>query len=597
MKIYLIENLEKVFWGIIAIFIIVGLFLNFQLTLNVRYSENEILISIEEKKYIESIFMREDKKNLENQYLAEIKKVKSNGNYNEEYIGKLYYFLGYNSYLDNDYVKTVKYLEEAKNIFKHKKNYFYLLNLNNILMNIAYFNNEQIKGVEIANEIYGILEKENIEGISKKGQNGIKANVLTGLIEVSSEVKMEKMAEIYYLELIEITKDKRFENNMTIYAKYIYNLRIENYSIAKKYAKEYIEDSKKYLDESEVAKSYIYLLEALIYNNEFVEAEKVFKIIEDGGNEEGNENITGVLLKLKGIFYEKQKDYKSAKKYYDEALDIFEINENYESIQFILKNIIKLNTYRDIDFKFYINKLDSINKVYDEKEFMGDIADKLNEISYKKINEEKEKIEDVFIRKQKLTKISKKINIIYLSIIVILIWIAKKLKSEVRTRKSKELELEKMIRTDYLTKAYSKQFIFNKTKEYILNKKEFSMIIFDLDNFKRINDSYGHNFGDEVLVSIVKEVKELIGENGYIGRFGGEEFIIILNGDININEFGEMLLEKVRNSRFSIGDVSVTISGGGIIYDNQKNVESLIYYADTLLYKAKAKGKDKILIR
>ena len=596
MKKYLIENLKKISWGVIAIFIIGGLFLNFQLTLNVRYGENEILIPIEEKEYIESIFIKEDRNIdfLEKQYLAEIKKIESSGSYNEEYIGKLYYFLGYNSYLDNDYKKTVKYLEEAKNIFMDRKNYFYLLNLNNILMNIAYFNNEQIKGVEIANEIYGILEKENIEGISKKGQNGIKANVLTGLIEVSSEVKMEKMAEIYYLELIEITKDKRFENNMTIYAKYIYNLRIENYSKAKEYAKEYIEDSKKYLDESEVAKSHIYLLEALIYNNEFDEATKVFKIIEEDNE---NENIKGIILKLKGVFYEKQKDYENSKKNYDEALDIFEINKNYESMQFVLKNIVKLNMYIDIDIKFYVNKLDDINKIYDEKEFTGDIADKLNEISYKRINEEKERIEDVFTRKQKLTKISKRINIIYLGIIVILIWIAKKLKNEIKSRKGKELELEKMIRTDYLTKAYSKQFIFDKTKEYILNKKEFSMIIFDLDNFKKVNDSYGHNFGDEVLVSVTREIKELVGENGYIGRFGGEEFIIILNGDVNINEFGERLIDKVRNSRFSIDDVSVTISGGGIIYDNQKNVESLIYDADILLYKAKAEGKDKILIR
>ena len=596
MKKYLIENLKKISWGVIAIFIIGGLFLNFQLTLNVRYGENEILIPIEEKEYIESIFIKEDRNIdfLEKQYLAEIKKIESSGSYNEEYIGKLYYFLGYNSYLDNDYKKTVKYLEEAKNIFMDRKNYFYLLNLNNILMNIAYFNNEQIKGVEIANEIYGILEKENIEGISKNGQKGIKANVLTGLIDVSSEVKMEKMAEIYYLELIEITKDKRFENNMTIYAKYIYNLRIENYSKAKEYAKEYIEDSKKYLDESEVAKSHIYLLEALIYNNEFDEATKVFKIIEEDNE---NENIKGIILKLKGVFYEKQKDYENSKKNYDEALDIFEINKNYESMQFVLKNIVKLNMYIDIDIKFYVNKLDDINKIYDEKEFTGDIADKLNEISYKRINEEKERIEDVFTRKQKLTKISKRINIIYLGIIVILIWIAKKLKNEIKSRKGKELELEKMIRTDYLTKAYSKQFIFDKTKEYILNKKEFSMIIFDLDNFKRINDSYGHNFGDEVLVSVTREIKELVGENGYIGRFGGEEFIIILNGDVNINEFGERLIDKVRNSRFSIDDVSVTISGGGIIYDNQKNVESLIYDADILLYKAKAEGKDKILIR
>ena len=596
MKKYLIENLEKISWGVIAIFIIGGLFLNFQLTLNVRYGENEILIPIEEKEYIESIFIKEDRNIdfLEKQYLAEIKKIESSGSYNEEYIGKLYYFLGYNSYLDNDYKKTVKYLEEAKNIFMDRKNYFYLLNLNNILMNIAYFNNEQIKGVEIANEIYGILEKENIEGISISGQKGIKANVLTGLIDVSSEVKMEKMAEIYYLELIEITKDKRFENNMTIYAKYIYNLRIENYSKAKEYAKEYIEDSKKYLDESEVAKSHIYLLEALIYNNEFDEATKVFKIIEEDNE---NENIKGIILKLKGVFYEKQKDYENSKKNYDEALDIFEINKNYESMQFVLKNIVKLNMYIDIDIKFYVNKLDDINKIYDEKEFTGDIADKLNEISYKRINEEKERIEDVFTRKQKLTKISKRINIIYLGIIVILIWIAKKLKNEIKSRKGKELELEKMIRTDYLTKAYSKQFIFDKTKEYILNKKEFSMIIFDLDNFKRINDSYGHNFGDEVLVSVTREIKELVGENGYIGRFGGEEFIIILNGDVNINEFGERLIDKVRNSRFSIDDVSVTISGGGIIYDNQKNVESLIYDADILLYKAKAEGKDKILIR
>ncbi|MGL4452646.1 MAG: tetratricopeptide repeat-containing diguanylate cyclase [Sarcina sp.] len=597
------KHIEKSVILILVTFIIIGLFLNHKLKDNFKTNtEVEKLLTEEEREYFSSEFEVEnrDSDEFSKKYLKILEEIKLKDEYlgKEEDIAKLYYVLGFNAYLNKDIDHAVKYLGLSMDKFENIPNYFYKLNGNNILMNIAYRKNDYVEGINRANKIYEILQTPNIKGISKQGQNGIKTNTLNGLVNISSKLGMTNMAKTYYDELVEITElDKNLESNISIYAKYIYNFMIKDYTKAKKYAQEYINYHIE-LDPKNIEKineSYIYLLEILIELKDFEGSKLVFdKVASTKAAQEGL--IKAILLKFKGTIYEKNEMYEESFFSYKESLNLFEELEDYENSTYINNKIIELADDMKLDIEPYIENLEKYKKIYDKDSIMGEIVDSLTKTTHQKNAEEKAEINEKLERNSKLTNMSKQINFIYLAIIILLIFMAKKLKGEVLIRKSKEQELEKMVRTDYLTKAYSKQFIFDKTKLYITEQKKFTFIIFDLDNFKKINDNFGHAFGDYVLVEIIKTVKQTLGNNGYVGRFGGEEFVIILKENMEASKFIENMRCDIANIKYNKENFVVTVSGGAIRWNGQK-CDEIVYDADVLLYKAKTGGKDRILLR
>lgn len=133
----------------------------------------------------------------------------------------------------------------------------------------------------------------------------------------------------------------------------------------------------------------------------------------------------------------------------------------------------------------------------------------------------------------------------------------------------------------------------------------FSIIIFDVDFFKKVNDRFGHVKGDEVLVGIGKSLEKLTRSTDIVGRYGGEEFMIILP-DTNI-ENCYIVAEKIRNEikrmDYLENGTKITVSAGiaefNMNYDKseQKSISVIandfVNIADTNLYKAKAEGRDK----
>ena len=119
--------------------------------------------------------------------------------------------------------------------------------------------------------------------------------------------------------------------------------------------------------------------------------------------------------------------------------------------------------------------------------------------------------------------------------------------------------------------------------------------MFDLDHFKGINDEFGHQVGDDVLAKVSLILKEMLRENDMIGRYGGEEFLIVLpNTDA---ESAYAVAERIRKNimhYIRINDeLAVTISGGvGALVD--EDAPQLIRKADQLLYRAKRFGRNRI---
>lgn len=174
------------------------------------------------------------------------------------------------------------------------------------------------------------------------------------------------------------------------------------------------------------------------------------------------------------------------------------------------------------------------------------------------------------------------------------------------------LELEKNNSLiDPLTSCYNRRalylnFIGLKDKA-IRNKKDISLVLFDIDNFKKINDKYGHNIGDKVLVELSKIIKSIIRKYDSVYRIGGEEFLILLP-DLKKNEIDKFIIRLMREITYQLKkrileiENPITVSGGFV---NSKDFDinsdqvltEMITHADILLYDAKSNGKNKILVK
>jgi two-component system cell cycle response regulator len=164
--------------------------------------------------------------------------------------------------------------------------------------------------------------------------------------------------------------------------------------------------------------------------------------------------------------------------------------------------------------------------------------------------------------------------------------------------KNKQLE-EKSIR-DGLTKLYNHQYSIELIKREIeninkdINKNDLSLLMLDIDFFKKVNDTYGHQYGDYVLEVVSDILIDNVNDSGKVGRFGGEEFIIILpKADINkAYEIGEKVRNEIEDYKFDKG-FKLTISIGIKQFKDETSVQ-LVKRADDLLYKAKQNGRNRI---
>ncbi len=164
-----------------------------------------------------------------------------------------------------------------------------------------------------------------------------------------------------------------------------------------------------------------------------------------------------------------------------------------------------------------------------------------------------------------------------------------------RSHQKKKI-LFKISTTDYLTESHNRRYIFE-VGEKDFHKNQFSVVIMDIDFFKKINDRFGHDAGDIVLKSFASSVKHNIRKGDYFGRIGGEEFLILFS---NINS--EKLVQKMEGIRthvnqlkFEFDDVNINITASyGLRSFDATSVNEMVKLADKALYKAKQRGRDRI---
>jgi diguanylate cyclase (GGDEF)-like protein len=162
----------------------------------------------------------------------------------------------------------------------------------------------------------------------------------------------------------------------------------------------------------------------------------------------------------------------------------------------------------------------------------------------------------------------------------------------------------KMAYTDPLTQTNNRASFNDSIKREISlanrNAKSLSLIFFDIDHFKTINDTYGHDCGDITLASSAKWIKESLRASDLVFRYGGEEFVILLS-DTNAIA-AEMLAERIRASieshtiAYGMETIKITASlGVSTLYDGD-TLESFVKHADDAMYKAKHNGRNQVAL-
>ncbi len=166
-------------------------------------------------------------------------------------------------------------------------------------------------------------------------------------------------------------------------------------------------------------------------------------------------------------------------------------------------------------------------------------------------------------------------------------------------------ELAVMSRIDGLTQIYNrKHWEDSLEQEYAKarrHNKELTLIMFDLDHFKVLNDTYGHQGGDKVLVDVSKNVKALLRLEDVFGRYGGEEFAIVLpeTNEQGAMELAERICKTLAKTPLEYQGEFINISvslGVSSINMNDSNYEHLITNADLALYQAKAQGRNQVCL-
>ncbi|GAB1484212.1 hypothetical protein MASR2M78_30300 [Treponema sp.] len=167
-----------------------------------------------------------------------------------------------------------------------------------------------------------------------------------------------------------------------------------------------------------------------------------------------------------------------------------------------------------------------------------------------------------------------------------------------------EEQLTEISIRDPLTNLYNRRYMREHLEimcaEFQRNKSPFTLILLDLDHFKRINDNFGHQAGDFILIEFAKLILAELRPYDLACRYGGEEFMILCKATTRagIRHRLTLLLEKVRDHQFEYNGATIKITASAGLSDSlefeQLNIEKFIELSDQRLYKAKRNGRDRL---
>lgn len=174
---------------------------------------------------------------------------------------------------------------------------------------------------------------------------------------------------------------------------------------------------------------------------------------------------------------------------------------------------------------------------------------------------------------------------------------------DITSQKNREYMLKNQAIKDPLTCLYNRRYFEDEVSKQILKLKEenqpYTVMMIDADNFKNINDTYGHKIGDKILIELASTTEKALRDKDIVARYGGEEFVVFLPG-VNASQ-NTIVAERLRQS---ISEIEVHSDNGEVIHftvsigisssDVSDNIDVLIKAADEALYQAKQNGRDRV---
>jgi len=162
--------------------------------------------------------------------------------------------------------------------------------------------------------------------------------------------------------------------------------------------------------------------------------------------------------------------------------------------------------------------------------------------------------------------------------------LSKKLAKEINEYASQNVTLK-----DKLTKAYNRYYLEQKTTELFNQNKGFKFYYLDLNKFKPVNDDYGHEAGDEVLVLTTRRLENLISDEGFVSRLGGDEFVIVQLENLKKDLSGEIIktIEEPLNISLTEDEINISTSIGICISEAFDDIDPMLKEADEKMFEYK----------
>ncbi|MEI8603687.1 tetratricopeptide repeat-containing diguanylate cyclase [Pseudoalteromonas sp. B160] len=291
-------------------------------------------------------------------------------------------------------------------------------------------------------------------------------------------------------------------------------------------------------------------------------------------------------------------NYKLAADYFEQALAIFssesQLIKRLENYPPMIENYQSLGNYqRALELMIEYKELDdestslAAKEKFDQSQAAYDIASK-----------EKSLIEAKLAQTSNENAILRLYGIVAFSLLIILfIYIAYRLKH------SAYLQVKELALRDQLTGLFNRRALHDifelEMSGVNRNKKTFSIILLDIDHFKVLNDTYGHDYGDIVLQKVASALQDSIRSMDKVARWGGEEFLVFLpeTNKEQASHLAEKLRLAVSNIELTYQDklLQVTVSLGVCEYNQQGEYKDMVKQADLGLYKAKETGRNKVV--
>lgn len=178
--------------------------------------------------------------------------------------------------------------------------------------------------------------------------------------------------------------------------------------------------------------------------------------------------------------------------------------------------------------------------------------------------------------------------------IALLSFILAKAKDDLLTAQREAANLEWMANTDHLTYLPNRRMLTVLIEQRLLGSAPFAVLVVDIDHFKSINDTYGHNVGDLVLARVAQTLQAHLRPTDFAARWGGEEFLVLVHESekTNVLRLAERLRSEIENLQME--SIRLTISVGATIRRKEDTLATLVERADKALYAAKQDGRNLV---